>query len=95
MNNKVTLEIRTNNFIYKCFLDNSYYNLAQKKGYAVTVVRGVVEQGNQAMMGTESAIICDDCWGENMGNKGLQLKDPLGIAVADPGVLNNIKKPGN
>lgn len=47
METKPTIELRLNNTIFKCVLDEKWYNLADTKAYAIGVAVGIVPQAGQ------------------------------------------------
>ena len=83
-----------NNTIFKCILDEKWYNFLDTQVYGIGVAVGLVPQGQQTLINLNSQLICGNCWKENQ-DKGLNLKEPSQIVTAPANALNGIKKPMN
>lgn len=80
MDNKIGVELRLNNVIYKCQLEGKFYNVNIVKPFAVMSISGLVPQGNQIGMSMEPIIICGNCFKNK--DSGLDFKEPSQIIPA-------------
>ena len=76
--NNLSIELRLNNTIFKCNLEDKYYNTKEKTAYAVSVLNGVTpnQQGNFSLL-VDVFTICADCY----KNSDLKFEDPSPIKV--------------
>ncbi len=92
MENKTIVQLRLNNTLFQCKLDGKFYNLKDKKAYAVALASGLIPTAqNQFTINMEAMIICEDCWKDNK-DKGLGLQEPSPIVAAPADALNHLKK---
>ncbi|HZE87061.1 MAG TPA: hypothetical protein VE090_02525 [Methylomirabilota bacterium] len=83
MTNSLTVEMRLNNTVFKCVLEQKFYNITQRKPYALMTIDGLLPTGQDKMgINLVTIIICELCWKSNKENeKGLELKEPSQIVV--------------
>lgn len=95
MDTKPTIELRLNNTIFKCVLDEKWYNLAEVKAYAIAIAVGIMPQGKQAVINMNSQLICESCWLGNKPADNLNFKEPSQIVTAPASALSGIKRSMN
>ncbi len=75
----VKLEIKTNNIIYECFLEERYYNIKDRKPVVIGFLSGIIPVSpTQVTAGLDSKTICEQCFKEHEG-KGLNFEEPSTI----------------
>lgn len=84
-------ELRLNNIVFHCRLENKVYNIKEMQPYGVSLIAGVVPQQSGLLQNMEIMLICEKCYKENSDGKGLNFKEPLPIVAAPAGALRQIK----
>lgn len=94
MDNKpnVTLELRLSNTVFKCAFDAKFYNVKNKKAYALQQVMGIapdMQNTGRFQIAVDSLIICEDCWEKNKSDEpdSLCLSEPSNIVIPKSNVL--------
>lgn len=73
----MVVELRLNNTVFKCGVENKYYNVKDRQAYAVRNMRDVVPTEKGLMLTGNVLILCDKCYKD----AGLYLEDPSPIVV--------------
>jgi hypothetical protein len=92
MDQKISIELRLNNTVFLCQLDGKMYNIKDTKLYAVSLISGITPHQGQVMMNAQGMIICEKCYNDNKGDKGLKLQEPSPIVAVPPGAIQQIKR---
>lgn len=71
------VELRLNNTVFKCGVENKYYNVKDRQAFAVRNIRDVVPTEKGLMLTGNVLIMCEKCYKD----AGLYLEDPSPIVI--------------
>lgn len=73
----MSIELRLNNAVFKCALENKYYNIKDRQAYGVRNIKNVVPMEKGLMLTGDVLIVCEKCYKDS----DLHLEDPSTIIV--------------
>ncbi len=91
------VELRLKNVVYKCGLEDKFYNILLMPAYAVGFFKQLApDSAGNIQMAITDLIICENCYNDNKG-KGLMFKDPSKIIIPEmkaPSLKNLVNREG-
>ncbi len=74
---EMSIELRLNNAVFRCMLEDKYYNIKDRKAYGVRNIKNVVPTEKGLMLTGDVLIVCDKCFKDS----DLHLEEPSQIVV--------------
>lgn len=92
MKNNLKAEIRADNWIFKCGLEDKFYNARDVSAYFITIIKGLAPtQSGQVAMVPEPFVICEKCYKDNLDNKDkLNFSDPSGLILPNNEAIRKV-----